>query len=341
MINPFSLEFGVQPPEYIDRYDELSSIIEDFSSIYPSTHAYALLGPRGSGKTVLLNDIVEKLNLKEGWIAVNLNCKSDLLLQLAAVLDAKAHAHSGSLSAEFNFSFSFLTLSLKGKEKVQDIHVLLRKMLEALSRHNVNVLVGIDDIAINEHVETFVKEFQILRGLHLPIYLVMTGLHATFHGLQNQDGLTFLLRTPKLYLGPLNKRAIAASYEQALGVSKELAKKLAELTKGYAFAYQCLGYLMVRYEKKDIDDFVLAKLDHYLDDKKLWDELTEKEKEIVAFIAKQEVATNEELVNREIVSNSTISKYKSSLSQKGVVDTSLRGKMFLALPRFAEFVLEN
>ena len=344
-INPFSLEFGVQPPEYIDRFREASDIIEDFRSLYPSTHVYALLGPRGCGKTVLLNEIVEKLDSDEGWISVNLNTKSDLLLQLAAALDSKAHSSfSSKLAAEFSFSFSFFSLTLKGKEEVSDIHVLLKKMLSALSKHNIKVLVGLDDVSPNEYIEVFIKEFQLLRGQHMPIYLIMTGLYSVFNSIQNTDGLTFLQRTPKVFLGPLNYRAIEGSYASVLGVQKEKALELAAFTKGYAFAFQVLGYLMVKYGKKDIDEGILAKLDYYLEEGvygKLWDELTQKEKEIVTFLAKKGSASNEDLIASGILSSTTIASYKRSLSQKGVVDISKRANMTFALPRFAEFALSR
>lgn len=344
IVNPFSLEFGVQPPEYIDRFEELSAIIEDFSSLYPSTHAYALLGPRGCGKTVLLNEIVERLDHKEGWIAFNLNGKTDLLTQLAGVLDEKVHHSFPSFSAEFSFSFSFLSLSLKGKERVSDIHVLLQRMLLSLSKHNIKVLIGIDDVSVNEHIEVFVKEFQLLRGMHLPLFLLMSGLHDTFDSLASQEGLTFLQRTPKVYLGPLSMRAIEVSYQEVLDIKAEEAKELARLTKGYAFAYQVLGYLLVKEGKRKADRAILSKLDHYLEEgvyRKLWQGFTSKEKEILTFIAERGSVSNGDIIEAGLLTVSTISTYKASLSKKGVVDASIRGSMSLSLPRFAEFILES
>ena len=340
-VNPFTLEFGVKPPEYIDRYAETTAILEDFSSPFPSTHLYALLGPRGCGKTVMLNNVIERTGKKENWISVILNCKGDLLLQLAAALDEKVRSRLPKLTAEFSFSFSFLSVSLKGKEPVSDIHVLLRKMFGVLDKHGTKVLVAIDDVAINEYVEVFAKEFQILRGNHMPIFLVMTGLYSTFNKLENSEGLTFLLRTPKVYLGPLNEKAIASTYKTVLGISQEKAMKLAAFTKGYAFAYQCLGFLLVKHNKADLDEDVLEKLDYYLEEgvyNKLWDELSPKEKSIVRFIADKGEATNQELIGAGLTEGNNISNYKNSLRRKGVLATPARGIVSLALPRFGEFV---
>ena len=60
--NPFSLEFGVQPPKYIDRLVELSQVKDDFESPSPSSHIYAILGPSGCGKTVTLNEIANSFS---------------------------------------------------------------------------------------------------------------------------------------------------------------------------------------------------------------------------------------------------------------------------------------
>ena len=338
-INPFTLEFGIQPPEYIDRFGELSEIIEDFSSLNPSSHVYALLGPRGCGKTAMLNDIVETLSSKPGWIAVNLNGKDNLLLQLAGALDNKVR--TSSFGVEFSFSFSFLSLTLKGKEEISDIHVLIRKMLTALDKKNINVLVGIDDVAVNEHLEIFVKEFQLLRGLHLPIFAIMTGLYNVFNRLENQEGMTFLQRAKKHYLVPLNQRAISSSYQSVLGLDQEKASSLAAFTKGYAFAYQCLGYLLVKYRKKEIDDLILGKLDYYLEEgvyAKLWEGLSKKEKDILTLLAKNKTLTNQELLDSKILTPQTIAFYKKSLALKGIIDASTRGVIAMALPRFDAFI---
>ena len=343
-INPFILEFGVKPPEYIDRISEINDIVEDFSSPYPSTHMYALLGPRGCGKTVLLNDIAAKMSEKEDWISLSLNCKDDLLLQLAASLDSKVHNTFPKLSAEFSFSFSFLSVSLKGKEHVSDIHVLLRKMFETLSKNGMKVLVAIDDIAVNQYVEIFVKEFQILRGLQMPIYLITTGLYSVFHKLEGREGLTFLLRTSKVFLSPLSEKAIASTYHLVLGTPKEKASELAALTKGFAYAYQCLGYLLVKHGKKDADELILAKLDYYLEQSvyaKLWDELSGKEKDIVRFVAEKDRATNQDLIKAGLVDGNTISTYKRGLIQKGILSVPQRGIVSLTLPRFKEFLSES
>lgn len=53
MNNPFSLTFGIEPKNYIDRIIEKDQIICSFSSESPSNYVYLLTGVRGSGKLFL------------------------------------------------------------------------------------------------------------------------------------------------------------------------------------------------------------------------------------------------------------------------------------------------
>ena len=52
-MNPFTITFGLEPLNLIDRRNETEEIIETFTSNYPSTNSYFISGVRGTGKTVL------------------------------------------------------------------------------------------------------------------------------------------------------------------------------------------------------------------------------------------------------------------------------------------------
>lgn len=267
-----------------------------------------------------------------------------MLLQLASILDERVKTRLKHLVAEFSFSFSFLSLTIKGKEQVSSLPVLIDKMFETLSRHNIHVLVAVDDIAPNNEVEIFAKQFQALRGRHMPIFLVMTGLYSTFNVIQSKDGLTFLQRANKCYLGPLNKAAISISYQETLRISKTEADELADFTKGYAFAYQCLGYLLVKNQKTALDDAIIARFDYLLEEGvyvKLVEELSEKELEVLRFVATHKFATNEDLISSGVLSPNTISRYKGGLIRKGLLIEKKRAMVEIALPRFEEFVLSH
>ena len=342
--NPFSLEFDVQPPKYIDRFVELSQVKDDFESPSPSSHIYAILGPSGCGKTVMLNEIANSFSSKKDWIIANLNCKDNLLAQLASIIDGQIKTVWEDLSSEFSFSYSFGTLTLRGREHISSLPVLLERMFEVLRKHNIKVVALIDDIELNDYVAVFVKEYQSLRGKKLDVFLTMASTYPSFDRIQSCSGLTFLQRCQKIYLGPLDLNRIAATFSDVLKIGMKEASVLAEFTKGYAFAFQCLGYILIKQEKTKLDDAVIADFDYYLEEGvyiKLAEELTPKEKEIIAFLAINGTASNQELFKAKILNEDNVSNFKQSLLRKGIIASGKRATFELNLPRLGEFMLSH
>ncbi len=90
----------------------------------------------------------------------------------------------------------------------------------------------------------FALSFQTMLRNDYPVYLLMTGLFQNVTNIQNDKSLTFLLRAKRIDLESLNLSLIKKSYQDILSVSSDQARKMAELSRGYPFAYQVLGYLV-------------------------------------------------------------------------------------------------
>ena len=85
------------------------------------------------------------------------------------------------------------------------------------------MLIAIDEVVSNENMKIFSNTFQLLLRENMPIFLIMTCLYENISDLQNADNVTFLLRTPRMKLEPLNKLMMADNYSRNLDVSKEIA----------------------------------------------------------------------------------------------------------------------
>ena len=186
----------------------------------------------------------------------------------------------------------------------------------------------------------FASEFQILIREGYSLFLIMTGLYDQIYAIQNDPALTFLLRSSKISLGPLNQGQMTNIYERAFETNRQTAKMLAEVTKGYAFAFQALG--MLYYEYRDSLDMgeILIKLDEMLDGYvygKIWDSLSDKDREVVLAFPEHTVKTKEmcEILSME---SSIFSKYRDRLLKKGVIAAVRHGYIELALPRFKNVV---
>ena len=200
-------------------------------------------------------------------------------------------------------------------------------------------------------MRSFIQEFQLLIRQDLPIYLIVAGLYNDIENLENADHLTFFLRAEKYEMNPLNHTMIRSDYMKTLGVSREVADQMAALTKGYAFAFQVLGWLYfeknINGKNKNLEFEYTSELIKYCY-AKIWDELTEKEIEITKALV--ELNADEHKVKREEVmkhmeegskmSSATFNTYRERLIGKGIIATSKNrdGYDWIELPQFGVFV---
>lgn len=250
MSNPFSTTFGIEPSNYIQREKETKKIINDFSQEEPSNYVYLITGVRGSGKTVLLSNVASQLNQSDNWIVIDPGPKDNILENIASKLYESGKVKHLFLKSEFSFSFQGITFSIKGENPVSSVMTLLKKMLDQVKKKNKKVLITIDEVDNSSQMKSFIQAYQSLIRQHYPVLLLMTGLYENVSKLQNDKSLTFLYRAPKIQLGALPLKMIAFKYKAHLDIDTDTSIELAKLTKGYAYAYQVLGYVMYNENKK-------------------------------------------------------------------------------------------
>lgn len=362
MQNPFTHAFGAQPHKYISTNLE-EAIYENFTYPMPSEKCYIITGVRGSGKTVMMSSISRRLMENEGWVVCNLVLSNDILNQFAALL-AEHPICAKHFVKSSNLSFSMLGLEAGieyDREKIFDIHILIGKLIHTLAKSGKKVMITLDDIYVCDGMIAFAQEFQHLLIDHrnLPVHLLMTGLYQNYRELtdvknEKLKGCTFLTRTLDREIPPLDDSQMAVSYFNTFGIEEREAIRLAKMTKGYAFAYQLLGYwYFEKYvnkneEVRDVEVEYRSELIKYSYNK-LWSELSEKDKDIVFTLV--ELGADEKQVKRaEVIkyineekyeiSSSTFNKYRERLLGKGIISTSENrdGYLWLPLPQFGNFV---
>ena len=325
MQNPFTHAFGAQPNKYISTNLE-ESIYENFSYPSPSEKCYIITGVRGSGKTVMMSSISRRLMENDDWVICNLVLSDDILNQFAASLAENKICAKHFVKAS-NMSISMLGIEAGieyDKEKIFDIHILIGKLVQTLAEAGKKVMITLDDIYVSDGMIAFAQEFQHLLIDHrdLPVYLLMTGLYQNYRELtdvknEKLKGCTFLTRTLDREIPPLDDSQMAVSYFNTFGIDEKEAIKLAKMTKGYAFAYQLLGYwYFEKYvnkneEVRDVEVEYRSELIKYSYNK-LWSELSEKDKEIVYALV--ELEADENRVKRAEVINYMNSQGKAVTS---------------------------
>jgi hypothetical protein len=343
MSNPYSLSFGTRPAELIERPVQVSEIMESFLSEYVNQRTYMITGVRGSGKTVLLSELAAGFREIENWTIIPLSPESDMIHSLAAKLSNVRQYFEIFRDAKINLSMFGFGFAIDGEPPVTDDETAIFRMLKSIRDKGGHVLITVDEVTNNEHIRKFAAVYQILIREELPLFLIMTGLYENIYDLQNEKSLTFLYRAPKIQLKPLNYPAMADTYKNTLGVEHKTAVEMAKLTKGYAFAFQVLGYFTYREENRDYRK-VISKYRLYLDEfvyEKLWSELSEKDRGIIICIAETGLENVTEIREQTGMDSNEFSKYRLRLIRKGLVDGSVRGRLVFTLPLFREYVLNQ
>lgn len=339
--NPFSIVFGKEPQMYVKNSNQFDEIRNSFISENPFTTTYLITGVRGSGKTVLLTKLLKYFENLDDWIVVELNPETDMLEYLASSIYEKSNNKYKYLKKEFSFSFQGISISFAGDKPVSNVITLIEKMIDTLKKKNKKILICIDDVSNNQNIRTFVQQYQIFIRKDYPLFLLMTGLFENVRNLQNEKSLTFLYRAPNINIGSLSLINIADSFEETLKIDREEAVKMSKLTKGYAFAYQVLGYVMYASKKEKLDEIVIKEFDKYLRDyvyEKVYFDLPEIEKKIVNTLAYLEDGKIAIVMEKLSLDKENISQYRDRLLKKGILIKTGWGKLDFALPRFREYV---
>ncbi len=338
--NPFTLSFGKKPATYISRPMQTEMILDQFRMTTPTNQVFMITGVRGSGKTVMLANIVSTLSEEKEWVIIEMSPERDLLKGLAARL-YNSGMQKYYIDAKIDLSFLGMGLTLKGANPVTDIDTAIEKMLAVLKKQGRKLLITIDEAVNSRYVREFSGMFQIYMRQDYPVYLLMTGLYENIYNLQNEKTLTFLYRAPKIVLAPLSAPAIVSTYKKMFSISNETAMEMAALTKGYPFAFQVLGYLC--WESEDPLDLpeIMPLYDQYLDEyvySKIWSELSELDKTIVREMAASHDVRVTDIREKSHMSTEQFSVYRRRLINKGIINGDRYGYIELMLPRFDVFV---
>ena len=84
--NPFVLNFGKVPSQYISRDLIIDEIVQEMTDEESQNNCFMLTGTRGSGKTVTMTEIEQRVLESDDWIVIRLNAERNMLESLAGKL---------------------------------------------------------------------------------------------------------------------------------------------------------------------------------------------------------------------------------------------------------------
>lgn len=338
MPNPYTLVFGQPPVEIIERAPQAERIVSEFCQENPSNYINLVTGIRGSGKTVFITEIADRLAQMPEWIVINLNPQRDLLTSFAAKLSSKQGLGRIFREANINLEFFGIGVGIENSSPVVDIEEALIRMLRSLQQKGRRVLITIDEVTNSKEMRIFASTFQILLRERLPVFLLMTGLYKNVNNLRNADGMTFLERAPRTVLGPLSMEPIAQNYLTTLQVGQTEANRLAAATKGYSFGFQTIGYYA--FEHPGNLAVILSEAREYLFEfayEKIWSELSRKDREVVIAIACTSTGRVAEIREKLQYTTNQFNPYQDRLKKAGILISTENGLVEFTLPFFDDF----
>lgn len=342
MQNPFTLTFGKSPLEPVERPVQTNEIIDTFTAEPVNQQMFLITGVRGSGKTVMMTEISRKLRTREEWVVIELNPSVDLLQGILSKLNSNPVCAGIIKSAKIDLSFWGFGVSIEGAAPITDAETAIIAILEKMKKNGKKLLVTIDEVTNNEFMHVFAGSFQIFVRQDIPIFLLATGLYENIDELQNEKNLTFLYRAPKLQMKPLNQQAIIKKYMNIFQIEREQAAQMAELTKGYPFAFQVLGYLTWNNHGNYRE--VLEEYEQYLSEfvyDKIWSELSRKDRVVARGIAETDSGKIKDIREHLGMETNQFNPYRKRLIKKGILSGEMRGYVYFTLPLFEDYVLEN
>lgn len=351
MKNPFTTTFSKIPDSTYIYTEQVETILENFSYSEPSESVYKITGVRGSGKTVLLAKVEKELENagdgKKEWIICRLSPARDMLQQLAALLLKEGFGGGKGSNRSFNISANVMGtgggIGIGALEKASylDVGIELDGMLKKATADHKKILVGVDEVSKTSEMIEFTSEFGKWLRAGYAIYLVCTGLYENIEQLYNVKNLTFFRRATTIKTEPLSPVRMAETYRNELGIDSSMAKRLSELTKGYAYAFQELGVLYFQKKKEDELEKIIERLRLELFSyayEKIWEELSLEDKTLVRLITEKEEYSREEVLNK-MEKPGNYSMYRDRLLRRGLI-SARHGYISLTLPMFGEYVRE-
>lgn len=352
MQNPFTTTFSKAPEYTYISTEETAEIIDNFQYDIPSEAVYKITGVRGSGKTVILGKIEEAYqsedNREKGWLVYRINPSRDMLKQLAAMMHKEPFMHEAPVSKSINLSASIMGngagigISKTANQEYFDIGAELDDMIALAAENAKRILIGVDEVSKTKEMIVFASEFGKWLRAGYPVYMVCTGLYENIQDLCNVSNLTFFRRATTVKTTPLNSISMAEVYRSRLNIDTSLARELAEMTKGYAYAFQELGVIYFKKNENDSIENIKDRLRQELfaySYEKIWEELSDNDRLLASLLTGKREYKREEILLLMEGKGANYSVYRDRLLKRGII-TARQGYIALALPYFDEYIKE-
>lgn len=282
--NPFSPGFGRPPAALVGR-DEI--LRELGSALLTGPHdprwTSALIGSRGTGKTVVLNEIGRRA-AADGWIVLAVDASTPGLLARISRASQEVfrnHETFDSVDKRLRTSRSVaasrrLKIGPYSEERSEvehfnndtphDVREDLTDLAQAAQRRDTSVLLTVDELHAIDRNEgrRLANDIQhIIAGSNLPLAFIAAGLLEMQYSIFEDNNMTFFRRCEKFKIPPLDySDALSGLRHPIIDAGAEITEpaleNAASAVDGSPYALQAIGYHAWKLAKapdKTIDEY--------------------------------------------------------------------------------------
>ena len=331
--NPFTPTFGHLPFTFAGRDDLIDDVIEGLAN-QPGdpNRATIFIGPRGSGKTVLLTTIAEEAS-QMGWVCVQTSCRDGLLQDMMYELQMQCDAAPRS-DASWRFRF--------------------QQVVEDLNAQNVGVLFIVDEVdpSCKELIE-FIAFFQFFVTENRDVAMLLGGLPSKVSDLLIDEHVSFVRRAFQRHLtsipdADIRDAAQTTIEENGKRIDDDVLDRFVEAVKGFPYAMQLIGYHAWRYAG-ECEDITLANVEksivrcaqemEYTIVKPTLRECSPREFEYLKMMAQNEgPCATSEIAHRMGISMTNAANVRRRLIDRGIIKGQKMGYVVFDMPIVEDYL---
>jgi hypothetical protein len=355
--NPFSPAFGSEPAYLAGREAIVADFLEGLAGgVGDPNRSTILIGPRGSGKTALINHIATAASA-QGWVSARVTALPGMLeAVIEQALEAGEHLLPAPAGAKLTGLGAFgVTVNMDRPEaRSASWRSQVARIVDALGELGSGLLITVDEVdAKQAELVRLVADYQHFVSEGRAVALLMAGLPGKVLQMFTHRSISFVRRAFQHRLDPLSQAdarlALRVPIESAgRSIEPKALDAAAAFSRGFPFLIQMVGYQTWRQHPgrevisaQDAADGIRASqesMDAMILDTTV-QELSKGDLEfLTAMKDDPDFSTIADLAARLRISPSSAGQRRIRLIKAGVIEEYGRGQVRFTLPLLREYL---
>jgi len=358
--NPFTPAFGSEPLFLAGR----EQIIEDIINALQNgpgdpNRVSVLIGPRGSGKTVLLTKIAVEA-AKIGWVSASVTASPGMMEKILEQIEQNGKEFLPSkakkrLTEIHAFGVGF---SMENTEtRTPSWRLQMTRYIELLSEYEIGVLLTVDEIDVRQpEMVELVADFQHFIREKRNTALIMAGLPGKTLQMFHDDSISFVRRAFQHNLESIHIADVKAAIQKTIEASgkkidTDALETAAAFSEGFPFLIQLVGFHTWRQSdmKKTISlidvERGIESSEEFMD-RMILDttvrELSEGDRAFLLAMLPDEAESKMINISKRLgISSNLAGQYRLRLIKQGVIEEYGRGRVQFAMPLLKKYLAKN